>query len=216
MVFLDIAEESWFDLGAMKALKALFAVLIAALCLTVLSYTASAGSGTWKDRPDNGEWFDANNWTSGTVPNGPNDISTFGSSKQTKVTASLSPEINAMVFDPGASAFTFTVRNASVFDISGVGITNNGRQVQNFILQQDGFSSYGGAIHFSGNATAGNKTTFTLNPGYPGGVQSGQLYFLDSSNAGEANFVLQAGALSGAGGRIVPDQVIPAYFWLGR
>ena len=86
---------------------------------------AFAGSAIWSSAPANGNWNSAANWTPTTVPNGPADTATFGSSSVTKVTISADTEVDSIVFNPGASAFTIGARPTFLFfTISGVGITN--------------------------------------------------------------------------------------------
>ena len=74
---------------------------------------ARADSATWNLNPTNGDWNTAANWTPATVPNGPNDVATFDISDITDVTVSTTTEVNAIVFDPGASAFTITSKTRS-------------------------------------------------------------------------------------------------------
>ena len=70
---------------------------------------AHADSATWNLNPTSGDWNTAANWTPNTVPNGPDDIATFGVSNQTDITLSITAtEVNELIFNPGASAFTIT------------------------------------------------------------------------------------------------------------
>jgi len=94
--------------------------------------TAFGDSAMWNLNPTDGDWRTAANWTPATVPNGPNDTATFGVSNITGVSLELCEldiEVNGIVFDAGASAFTLTVENNCSFveDLifSGVGVTNN-------------------------------------------------------------------------------------------
>src|SRR5436309_345144 len=82
---------------------------------------AYADSATWNLNPTSSDWNTAANWTPNTVPNGPDDIATFDVSNQTDVTVSIyGTEVNELVFNPGASAFTITAEQQ--FTISGAGI----------------------------------------------------------------------------------------------
>src|SRR5690348_12821628 len=71
---------------------------------------AFAGSGTWSASPASGDWNTAANWSPTTVPNGPADIATFGSSSLTNISTSQDTAVNGIVFNPGASAYTVTIR----------------------------------------------------------------------------------------------------------
>jgi hypothetical protein len=129
---------------------------------------AFAGSATWNLNPTNGEWDTASNWTPATVPNGPNDTATFGVSNITDINSTSNDyfnlEVNGIVFNAGASAFTiFAVDNGS-FDnsltISGVGIANNSGITQNFVVNTPG--GVLSSIEFTNSATAGDLTVFTI------------------------------------------------------
>ena len=78
--------------------------------LTLLLSTASssfAGRATWKASPANREWFNVNNWAQGTIPHARGDTATFASSNRTNIDIfAFDMELNGIVFNPGASAFT--------------------------------------------------------------------------------------------------------------
>src|SRR5438105_6967640 len=84
-----------------------------------------AGSATWKTNPASTDWNTAANWTPRTVPNGPADVATFGSSNQTSVSLSAPVEVSALTFNAGASAFTITTPLKNIVTFSGAGIINN-------------------------------------------------------------------------------------------
>src|SRR5437870_504059 len=110
----------------MKTRTFLRSGLIIALLLLLIVQHVVAGSATWNLNPfPSGEWNTANNWTPATVSNGPDDVATFGVSNVTTVVFEFEPsnEVAEMVFNPGASAFTFDVSGEGVI-ISGAGITN--------------------------------------------------------------------------------------------
>ncbi len=171
--------------------------------LTVLAYITlatpqlRAGSATWGVNAD-GDWNRIANWSPATVPNGPNDTATFSISNKTSVSFSdpNGTEVNAVVFNANASAFTITATNSFGLTISGAGITNNSATVQNFVANDDGGGSI--AILFSGSASAGNLTHFTLNGGVDFGG-GGTMEFRDTSTAANAVFVVNASAGSNAG-----------------
>src|SRR4030095_4767202 len=152
----------------------------AAVILTFLLSTASdsfAGSATWKASAANGEWFNVNNWVQGTIPNGPGDTATFASSNRTSIDIAFNLEVNGIVFNPGASAFTIATNPTVVptITISGVGITNNSGIVQNFLLNRGAAQ-----MEFLNSATAGSLTAFT---NFATGITFGQ-----TSTAGNATF----------------------------
>jgi hypothetical protein len=151
-----------------------------AAILTLLLSTASssfAGSATWKASAANDEWFDMNNWVQRTIPNSPSDTATFASSNRTSIDIAFNVEVNGIVFNPGASAFTIATNPTAVptITISGVGITNNSGIVQNFLLNRGAAQ-----MEFLNSATAGSLTAFT---NFATGITFGQ-----TSTAGSATF----------------------------
>jgi autotransporter-associated beta strand protein len=154
---------------------------------------AFAGSATWNLNPTNGDWDTASNWTPATVPNGPNDTATFGVPNITGVSLDLCEqniEVNGMVFDAGASAFT--VENFCSFTqhliISGVGVTNTSGITQSFAIEHI-TGEAGKSILFTNSATAGNLTVFTCN--------ETNIDFLDTASAGNATLIAEDGFPSG-------------------
>jgi len=174
---------------AYAPMAAVFMVLLA------LRSTAFAGSATWiggsPDCPDC--WLDdiPGNWIPGTVPNGPADTATFDVSNVTAVEVGLvaTPiEVNGIVFNAGASAFTLTVLSIftgadQILTISGVGITNNSGIIQNFVTA---FGASPGVIEFTNSATAGTLTVFT-------NTREGATHFFDTSSAGNATLINEGG-----------------------
>src|SRR5215467_11960600 len=155
-------------------------LLSTAAILTLLLSTASssfAGSATWNASAANDEWFNVNNWVQRTIPNSPSDTATFASSNRTSIDIfAFDMELNGIVFNPGASAFTIATNlQATTLQliISGVGITNNSGVVQNFVLTNPATQMF-----FINNATAGSLTAFT----------GGQISFGGTSTAGNATF----------------------------
>ena len=165
-------------------------VLTLALCALNAVY---ADSATWSTNPTNGDWNNPANWTPATVPNGPNDIATFGVSSITGISINASIEVNSIIFSPGGSAFTITpspANGAIVLTISGAGITNSSEITQNFVTYGDEDSS--SFIFFTNSATAGSGTLFTCNPG-PSLGGNGQVNFYDTATAGDATIVSNGG-----------------------
>ena len=154
--------------------------LLAAVFLSLLlspAGTAFAGSATWNLNPTNGDWNTATNWMPVTVPNGPSDMATFGVSNTTDVSLSGNIEVNGIVFNPGASAFTITASATFALTISGLGITNNSGITQNLGAGRLN-------INFENAASAGTSTFFTAN---------GFWQFFGSSSAGTATFIIEGG-----------------------
>src|SRR6266496_3513972 len=121
--------------------KPILAVIRCSLML-LLPAGAYAISAQWDLDPISGDWNTAANWTPMTVPNGPADVATFGLSNTTDVSISENTEVNGIVFNAGADAFTITVpaSDASLtLTISGVGITNNSGLTQNFVASAGAF-----------------------------------------------------------------------------
>ena len=107
-------------------------ILLLLLTLSV-ALNAHAASATWNLNPSNGDWNTAGNWTPATVPNGSTDTATFDVSNQTSLTLSANTEVNGIVFNAGASAFTIALSGGLTLTLSGTGITNNSGITQNFI-----------------------------------------------------------------------------------
>ena len=166
----------------LHSLARVFLPSAAAILTFLLSTTSSsfAGSATWKASAANAEWFTANNWVQGTIPNSPGDTATFGSSNRTSIDIAFSVEVNGIVFNPGASAFTIASNPAGVpeITISGVGITNNSGIVQHFVVNRGAAQ-----IMFLNSATAGSLTDFT---------SFGTMTFGSTSTADNATFTNNA------------------------
>jgi len=153
----------------------------------VVSEALQAGSAVWKLAPTSEDWNTAANWTPETVPNDPADVATFGNSNTAAISFSAQTHVDSLVFDPGATAFTFsTTEHGLAF--FGAGIVNNSGDEQNFItgLQE------GGIIEFRNHATAGNAI-FTVF----GDVFQSYVYFYENATAGDATFT-NYGGFSGA------------------
>jgi autotransporter-associated beta strand protein len=157
--------------------------LLPFICLAL--HSAYADSATWNLSPNSGDWNTAANWTPANVPNGSTDIATFGQSNTTAVSISAGVEVNAITFEPGASAFTITLLDTLILTVSGSGIVNNSGVVQNFVVTSP--TDEATVIQFTGDATAGDLVTFT-NEGslFIGNAETD---FFDDSTAGSATFV---------------------------
>ncbi len=173
-------------------------ITLFALSLTSLAAPAFAGSAQWDLAPGSGDWNTASNWTPVTVPNGPADTATFDLSGTTSVSISANTEVNSIVFNSTASAFTITANTTFTLTISGVGITNNSGVTQNFVTPVDGAGNFG-TIVFSNSATAGSMTVFTNNGATVSSGSGGFMQFFNTSTAGSATINNSGTAVSGAG-----------------
>lgn len=160
-----------------------------------------AGSATWKTSPTSGDWNTATNWTPQTIPNGPSDTARFATSNTTSVSLSANTEVNGIIFNAGASAFTTTANPAIILTISGTGITNNSGITQNFMTAVDGAGNLG-TIAFTNSATAGVRTVFTNIGSQVASLfpLAGTTEFFDTSTAGNGVFINDGGTVSGAKG----------------
>jgi len=183
--------QSFLRLRVWVLLPSVAAMLTLGLATASSSF---AGNATWLASPANTDWNSAANWTAGGPPNGSTNAATFATSNIKRPVISATTEVNGIVFNPGASAFTITSPFFS-FTISGVGITNNSGISQNFVSGPT-------VINFLNNATAGSLTHFT---------NTGDITFGDSATAGNASFTnnaaLKFGATSTAGNATVANNV---------
>ena len=121
-------------LVALPAIGHIAGALLATTVAVALMLPAKrlyAGSAAWNSSPSSGIWNTSTNWTPATVPNGASDTATFNTSNQTAISLSAITEVNGIVFNASASAFTITASPSFVLLISGVGITNNSGFTQN-------------------------------------------------------------------------------------
>jgi autotransporter-associated beta strand protein len=171
-------------------------LILLALSLAI-AFDAEAGSATWNSNPVSGDWNDPANWTPNTVPDGPDDVATFGSSSITTVYISSFIELDSLVIDPGASAFTFNTLSGSLLTFSGTGIANNSGLVQNFTTEDPGNGN--GAFQFNGSSTAGTDTFFT---------NTGITNFDENGSAGDATINCVGGSSYFYGGSTAANATI--------
>jgi autotransporter-associated beta strand protein len=143
-------------------------LILAAIRCALIFFVPSvtyAVSAQWDLDPISGDWNTAANWTPMGVPNGPNDVATFGLSNTTAISISSQTTVNGITFVPGASSFTITATPNVFFNtltLDGVGITNNSGLTQNFVITIDVNGPFRvGGITFTSSATAGSLTRFT-------------------------------------------------------
>ena len=156
----------------------------AALLFTAGQHLCWAGSAIWSPRPISSDWKDARNWFPRTVPNGTDDVATFGISQVTDISLTGTTSLREMQFKAGAAAFTINAIEAADLFIGGAGITNDSGALQKFVAEGTGDSS--GGIDFSGGATAGKMTYFS--------IVGGAVFFEDSASAGAAALTVSADA----------------------
>ncbi|HEX8665041.1 MAG TPA: autotransporter-associated beta strand repeat-containing protein, partial [Beijerinckiaceae bacterium] len=134
--------------------------------------SARAQDATWLLNPPSGNWNTPANWTPATVPTG---TATFGASSRTAIGFSApSTNVGTIRFNPGASAYTFTIGGPSVLrlNVLGTGIVNNSGVTQNFNVIPNGF------LEFHNAASAGSNVRIT--------VTDAEVNFAGASNAGSA------------------------------
>ena len=177
-------------------------ILLVAWFVSVAATALYAGSAQWDLNPGSGDWNTTTNWTPVTVPNSATDTATFDVSNTTGVSLSANTEVNGIVFNAGASAYTITASPAVTLTISGAGITNNSGTTQNFGTDASNepiiVTSIGGTITFTNSATAGSMTAFT-NSDNSGIGGRGITQFHDTSSAGGGTFANLGGVVSAGG-----------------
>jgi hypothetical protein len=178
---------------AMKKMRKLFAMTF---IFMMSVQTLHAASATWNLNPGSGDWNTATNWTPVTVPNGSGDTATFDPSNTTGVSLSAFTEVNGIVFNSGASAFTITASPQWQLTISGVGIANNSGITQNFVTAVDGTGNVG-RIVLTNSATAGSLTAFTNNGGTVSSFGGGMTNFFNTSSAANGTFTNNGAAVGG-------------------
>ena len=197
------------------------------LLFVLLHLSAQAGSATWKLNPVNSDWNTAANWTPETVPNERHDVATFGVSNITTITTTPAGGslIDSVVFEPGASAYTFS--GSIYLRLTGAGIINNSGIIQrvsvgrekslDFIRTADagsnlqaivpggtsGIFSNSGSVTFSGSASAGSGLYVCKGAEVDSHIDNAMgavVEFSNSSTAANGSFTLKGGLATGAKG----------------
>jgi autotransporter-associated beta strand protein len=167
-----------------------------AIALFVAPMATFAASAQWDSAPASDDWNTALNWTPAAVPNGSSDTATFDLSDITNVSISADTEVDGIVFNSGASAYTITVAPAFTLTISGVGVVNNSGGTQNFVTNgATDSNSIGGIIDFSNTSSAGDAV-FTINAAGAAGAVGSYTFFADNATADHATFVINGGFVS--------------------
>ncbi len=213
-------------IGSQRSGRAIFACCLNLLLLGICS--SDGGSASWNLSPASDDWNTATNWTPATVPNGPADTATFEISSQTGVTTSADTQVDGIIFEPNASAFTIAFAANGMFTIGAGGIVNNSGVRQHIVNQTDQHFRFGTLV-FADGASAGNMVTI-INQGavrlngdgaqlsffgnstaesatiineLPRGYAGGKIDFFDTSTAGDATFINEGSVGQTFGGRIL-------------
>src|SRR5437868_811090 len=177
----------------MKTRLRSYLFLLGALTLAVAT-SAHAGSAAWSGQL-NSNWNVFENWSPQTVPNGPSDAATLGSSFNRTVYLSANTEVNSITFPRPAGPFAvnygITVSTNLTLTISGTGITNNSGQAQNFVVAASDGTIGEAQLFFINSATAGSAI-FSNNAPPVAGVDGGITKFLDRTTAGNSTFINNA------------------------
>jgi autotransporter-associated beta strand protein len=172
-------------------MKTLVFAVIRCSLLFLLPTLTYATSAQWDLNPISGDWNTAANWTPNRVPNEPIDVATFDLSNTTNVSISAATEVNAIIFTLTANFYTVSTISDGTLTISGAGIINNSGVVQNFVTNRGVFPA--GGILFTNNANAGSLTVFTNNNSGDPRYGGGHTFFFNTSSAGNATLINDAG-----------------------
>jgi len=168
-----------------------------------LAAAAFGNSATWLDVGN--DWANNANWTDA-FPNATGDVATFDTAA-----AFVTPTINTtpitvaqILFNAAAPSYTITLdgtASTTSLTFAGAGVTNNSAVTQNFTAGASGGNT--ATIVFSGSASAGTNTNYTLNSG-------GVMQFTGTSSGGTAVIVNNAGGLfdiSGQSGGVTVNSI---------
>jgi len=160
-----------------------------------------AGSANWKANPPSDDWYAPANWTPGTVPNGPSDTATFNTSTKTAISLAgpSFTQLDGIIYNPGASAFTTILRGGADLSLEGMGIINNSGTTQTFVVETD-LTDGVAEMNFSNGATSGGFTSISTFGGQTAGQPGAVIQFFDTSSAGNGNFIVGGGAVEGSFG----------------
>jgi autotransporter-associated beta strand protein len=145
-----------------------------------------AGSATWNLNPVSDDWNTPANWTPATVPNGPNDVATFGASTVTDVFISSDTSVKRVVYSAGSNSFTITAMAGTSLTLVGAGVENDSGVIQTLVA--DGGTNIGdagGLVEFQNTSTA-DSATIIANSGPSKGIAGGEIRFSDTAKGGTA------------------------------
>ena len=168
--------------------------LLGPVAALLLCSAAPVFAQTWVGY-SSADWNTAANWNPATVPNSSTAAAVFGNSMVTSVSISAATQVNSIVFNSGAGAFSIAVGSYySTLTFSGAGITNNSGITQNFLTYPN---FVGGAIVFNGSASAGSNTVFTNVSSASPDAGGGYTAFYNNSTAGNGVFINNGGQHGG-------------------
>ena len=171
------------------------ALLLEFITIIFFSPHPAWANETWNAAPVNSDWNTAANWTPALVP-GEGDIASFNVSNITAISNSADAAVFGIVFNPGASTYTFTASALHLLTFTASGVTNNSGVIQQFVSQPDAEGNPG-AINFTGPSTAGTQTSFVAGAPTTTSGSGGSVEFVDTAAAGSGSFTNEGSALSG-------------------
>jgi autotransporter-associated beta strand protein len=135
--------------------KRLLLLLLAGTCLSpVMGSPPGRAQTVWRSTPDTNVFIQGTNWSAGAPTSvTPGAFNTSGITNLNFVDASVS----SLIFNSGASAFTFTLTNATA-EITGAGVVNNAASHPTFVLN---VNTIGGNLTLDSGTFA--NSTVTLN-----------------------------------------------------
>jgi autotransporter-associated beta strand protein len=139
---------------------------------------AFAGSATWKTNTTSGDWNTAANWIPNTVPNGVDDIATFGVSDLTEIMQSKNAVLGAVQFEQGSSSYTIALFPGNNLSLNDAGMINQSSVTQSF-------NCFSNTVDFYNGSTAGENVIYTSTTT---GSSLEIITFHDNATAGSATF----------------------------
>lgn len=185
-------------------------VLVILIVSSLVIVNGYAGSATWNLNPTTDQWHDPTNWTPSSVPNGRNDIATFDVSNTIDILIRRNTNLDAIIFNPGASSYMIATNRD--LNLGGAGVVNNSGVEQDFVILTEvgkifrNSASAGADVHYSVRSGAGEITNLSfydtatagdaIIDNHSGGLPGATLFF-DSSTAGNATITVHGGGSNG-------------------
>ena len=173
--------------------------LLLAVYLTSSAYGETI---TWLANPVSSDWNTAANWNPSVIPNAPGDIARFVTSSTPGIGISSDTGVGGVTFESAQTSFTISVPPVLTLTLTGVGITNNSKAIQNLRAFPGVGATSSGTIRFQNSATAGNNVAIiNAGPNTTSG-SGGRTLFLNDASAGAASIRNEApsNGATGAGG----------------
>ncbi|XHR27409.1 MAG: autotransporter-associated beta strand repeat-containing protein [Chthoniobacteraceae bacterium] len=189
-------------LGLARAAAPLAASILTCLALD----TAHAASSTWSGGGSDGSWIASGNWNgsviSGTTTGYTNtDTAVFNNNANTTVTLDNYRNLQSIVFDTGAGAYTLTGGTLQMTGFISSSLTPGVAQIQmnsavanpqvinsSIVINAGGAANNSGALKISNNASS-SSATMTISGGITGGTSASQ---------NKADILVLGGANTGA------------------